>query len=241
MLFVPESRLSLLADELHSIRRAYGYSDEIHWREIKSASRHSPPFLVARDWMQLYVTTAMKSCPFKAWITEDGPNRRFPYPGDANYPEHLLRSTLSTFLGGIAWSFHGQDKLRLEMIFDDTDAQLDRDVALKTPEILQTECNMRRVRASKRYPWLRADAVRFVSSDPRKVSFQEWPYSELIQLCDLLLGASFQALELTPQPDMTGRRQLAKSIMRVLGETLEVPWLQQAPVHRKFFSNPLSR
>lgn len=234
VLFVPEDWTALLADELHRIRKEHKYFGEIHWREIRGASRGSGPFLVARDWITYYLTTAMRGCPFKAFIVEDGPNRSFPYPGDIDYPEHLLFSTKAVFKAGIAWSYFREQKLRLDIVYDDTDSEVDRAAAAQLSSFLQSECNTLRLDGRKRYPWLRVSPVRFLPSNPKLADSEAWPYTEFIQLCDLLLGASFQALHVVPQPDMAGRRQLARSIMGVLGDTLKVPWFQQVPVHRRF-------
>ena len=178
----------------------------------------------------------MPGCPFKAFIAEDGPNRRLPYPGDPAYPEHLLVSTKAALKAGVAWSFYQESKLLLDLVFDDSDNELDRSVADQVAAVLQSECNTNRLKSTKRYPWLRVSPVRFLSSDPRKVDDpRAVPYCEFIQLCDLLLGASFQALQLSPEPPkQSGRRRLARSIMAVLAETLQVPWFQQIRVHRKF-------
>lgn len=186
--------------------------------------------------MDYYLRVAMKGCPFKAFIAEDGPNRRLPYPGDLEYPEHLLLSTKAALKAGIAWSFYRENKLRLDLIFDDTDSEVDRSVAEQVPAVLQSECNTKRLDGVRRYPWLRVSPVRFLSSDPKKIDDpRAAPYCEFIQLCDLLLGASFQALQISSEPrKQAGRRQLAKSIMGVLAETLQVPWFQQIQVHRKF-------
>ncbi len=219
---------------MHRIRKEHKYFDEIHWREIRGASPRSARFLVARDWISHYLTTAIRGCPFKAFIAEDGANRSFPYPGDAHYPEHLLLSTKAAFKAGIAWSYFRERKLRLNIVYDDTDSELDRATAAELPSFLQSECNARRLSGTKRYPWLRVSPVRFLTSDPKLADSETWPFTEFVQLCDLLLGASFQALEVVPAPDRAGRIRLAKSIMGVLGETLEVPWLQQVPVHRRF-------
>ena len=232
VLFVPEDWTALLADEMLAIRNQHRYFNEVHWRDIQGG-HSSPQFLVARDWLKHYLTVAMRGCPFKAFIAESGRHRSFPYPGEAGYPEHLLLSTKAAFKAGIAWSFYRESKLRLNVVFDDTDSELERAVAAQLPDVLQSECNTRRLESTRRYPWIRVSPVRFLPSDPKSVDSEAWPYTEFIQLCDLLLGASFQALRLTPEPKALGRRQLARSIMEVLGETLRVPWLQQLRVHRR--------
>jgi hypothetical protein len=42
------------------------------------------------------------------------------------------------------------------------------------------------------------------------------------------------ALALPGRRGKSGRRELAKSVTQVLAETVELPWLQQIPVHRRF-------
>jgi hypothetical protein len=189
--------------------------------------------LVAQDWITCYFTTYLRGCPFKAFIAEDGPNRAFPYPGDAGYPEHLLLSMKAAFKGGMAWSFHKERQVRLRIVNDASDSELDKELAKLLPSVLQSNWNTRRL-GSKR-PWLRVEPVEFVQSNPKEVSSVEWPDAEFVQLCDLLLGASFAALDVSDQPSgRAGRRKLAQAVTSVLADTLRVPWLQQAPVHRKF-------
>lgn len=233
ILYVPEPWEPLLLKGLHDARSRHNYSGEIHWREIKAGDR-SNKFRVAQDWIHFYLTTALKGCAFKAYLVEDGPNRSFPYPGELSYPNHLLLSTKSALKAGIAWSFNREDKVRLELVFDETDNEVERLVARQVPALLKRECNERRLAGTKAYPWIRPSVVRFVSSNPNRVTPDDYAACEFIQLCDLLLGASFQALGVLPEPDKAGRRKLASSIMEVLGETMHLPWLQQVPVHRKF-------
>ena len=234
VLFVPEDWIPILVDSLYRIRKQYGFFDEVHWRTITGAGSNSQ-FCVAREWIKYYLATAIRGCTFKAFIVEDGPNRRFPYPGDIDYPEHLLKSTKASLKAGIAWSFHRERKVRLQLIFDDTDNEMERSIASQVHDVLQAECNTLRLDGMKRYPWLRVSPVEFHPSNPKESSSESLPYTEFIQLCDLLLGASFQALQLSQPPkNQPGRRQLAKSIMEVLAETLQVPWFQQIQVHRKF-------
>ncbi|MGB2694367.1 MAG: hypothetical protein WBD55_04170, partial [Dehalococcoidia bacterium] len=124
---------------MQRIRQKHSYFDEIHWREIGAASRHSGRFLVARDWLSHYLALAIKGCAFKAFIVEDGPNRSFPYPGNPGYAEHLLLSTKAVFKAGVAWSFYKENKVRLDIICDETDSQVDKDVAAQLPSFLQSE------------------------------------------------------------------------------------------------------
>ena len=216
-------------------RERHAFFDEIHFREIRGRSPQNKAFLVAQDWIRDYFTTFVKGCPFKAFIAEDGSARTLPYPGDIGYPEHLLQSTKAAFKGGIAWSYHRETQLRLRIVNDDSDSELDRSVGTELSAMLQSECNTRRLRGSKRYPWLRVEPAEFVSSNPKEVGYDRLAESEFIQLCDLLLGATFSALELKSEPsNRAGRRQLAQSIMAVLADTVRVPWLQYVPVHRKF-------
>ena len=233
VLFVPDDWRVRLSGLMHAARKRHNYRDEIHFRDIRGA-RGSPAFMVARDWISDYLQFALKGCPFKAFIAEDGPTRSLPYPGDEVYEEHLLRSSKAAFKGGIAWSYYNESQLRLEIVYDDTDSVVERRVAAALPSYVQSDINTRRLSSPKRYPCVRIGKVRFVASDPHQVDTDEWIDAEFIQLADLLLGASFAALEVTAQPDRQGRKRLARSIMGILGDTLQAPWFQQVPVHRRF-------
>jgi hypothetical protein len=121
------------------------------------------------------------------------------------------------------------------MVNDDSDSEIDRAVSSRVADELPSKINDKRLRVSKRYPWVRTSAAEFVSSNPREVAPEKAMDCELVQLCDLLLGASFWSLDGSSEsPKMKGRRKLARSVTDVLAETLKVPWLQQVPVHRTF-------
>jgi hypothetical protein len=235
VLFVPDESFSALMTALQSARHQHRYYEEIHYREIKGASAQNSAYQVARDWTVSYFSSFVRRCPFKVFIVENAEHRSFPYPGDEDYPNHLLRSLVATVTSGLAWSFHREAQVRLRIVHDDTDSEVDRAAASALPYELQARWNTRKVASSRPRPHLRVRPAEFVDSDPKNVGSDRWPESEFIQLCDLLLGAAFDALNLKPIPkNRHGRLRLSRAVMAVLGDTLEVPWLQQVPVHRKF-------
>lgn len=177
----------------------------------------------------------MRFCPFKAFIVEDGPNQAFPYPGDYGYAEHAEHSLLSSFVAGIAWSYSRSPNLELRVVFDASDNDVDRASAWSLPAALEAEISNRRFSGGKPYPKTKVCSVELIDSNPLRVESAHWGDSELIQLCDILLGATFDALGLEGRTrNKSGRIRLAKSVSQVLAETLETPWMQQIPVHRRF-------
>jgi hypothetical protein len=234
VLFVPHEYRTLLLAGLTAIRQKHHFFGELHYTEIK-AVRLNAAFNVAREWLELYFTRALPYCPFKAFLAEDGDVRSFPYPGDSAYPEHAMQSLLTTFLGAIAWSYHRSDKLILRLFFDDTDNEVDKAAAWSLPSALVSATDMRRLRG-RRYPFVRVTSVDFVESNPRQVPGSLWGDSELVQLCDLMLGACVDALGVPGRTrNRSGRIELARSIGEVLKDTLQVPWFQHVPVHRRFW------
>src|SRR5581483_2433182 len=219
VLFVPDEWRDSLLAELSRARRAHAFTGEVHFRDIKGASQQNRAFLVARDWISGYFARCVRGCPFKAFIIEQDRYQRFPYPGDFRYEEHLVRSEVTSLTAAIAWSFYQQDLLRIRIVHDDTGSELDRAAAQAVPARLQEQVN-RRHASAKRYPWIRVSAVEFVDSNPRNAPVDHWDDSELVQLCDLLLGASFDALELSAVlTERPGRRALSASVLEVLGQT----------------------
>lgn len=233
-LFVPDEWRVPLADILARARDKHSYRNEIHYREIKTASRHALPFQVAKEWISDYLSYAIKGCPFKVFITENDGPRRFPYPGESGYPEHLLMATKAVFKGGLAWSYSKERQVRLAIVSDETDAEVDRSVLQQLPDVLQLEWNTRASKSKTARPWLRVERPRMVPSDPLACRPSDRIDSDFIQLCDLMLGATFEALDLIGPSNKAGRRALSQSILEVIGQTIEVPWLQQIPVHRRF-------
>jgi hypothetical protein len=190
---------------------------------------------VARDWLQFYFANALLHCPFKAFIVEDGVHQQFPYPGDEKFKEHAGHALLSCFVAGLAWSYSKAPSLLLRPVFDDSDNMVDREIAISLPGLLDVEVSERRVKGGKRYPLVTTCPTEFVESDPLKAGHARGD-SEFVQLCDLLLGACYDALKIRPfeRSRKTGRIRLASSIAEVLAETVEVPWFQHIPVHRRF-------
>lgn len=235
VLFVPDDWVEILTKEMHAARLRHHYWGEMKFALVKGGTLNDRVFQVAREWIVLYFGRAVGGCPFKAFITEDGPNRTFPYPGDDGWPEHWSKSLLSAFISGIRWSFYRQDMLRVRPIFDDTSNPVELTAALSLPDQLQAECNTRRGLGRVGYPRVRVARTEFVPSDPKKASSEQWLGSELAQLCDLFLGAIYDALQLRPEARRgSGRVLLAKPVCQAIGEAVKVPWLQQLPLHRRF-------
>ncbi len=155
---------------LQAARAEFGYYDEVKYRDVKEGSRADKVFRVAQQWFYHYFTHSIWGCSFKAFIAEDSSFRHFPYPGDPGWQDHLSQSLLSAFLAGIRWSFYREPMMRLRVVFDDSDNEIDRAVAVSLPARLQHECNERRVTRTKRYPHIRVAAAEFVSSNPREVT-----------------------------------------------------------------------
>jgi hypothetical protein len=172
-------------------------------------------------------------CPFKAFFVEQEGIQRFPYPGEFRYPEHAEHSLLSAFVAGIAWSYSRAPAIELRPVFDNTDNELDRKLAHDLPTSLALEVFNRRIMGGKSYPVLTVRDTALVESDPF-LAGPDWADAEFIQLCDLLLGASLDAIDDSGRSPKTGRLRLSKSVAGVLAETLETPWFQQIPVHRRF-------
>jgi hypothetical protein len=104
---------------------------------------------------------------------------------------------------------------------------------MELPTELEREFTERRLKAGKSYPLTVVSPSEFVDSKPSS-SDARWADSELVQLCDLLLGGACDALELPGRSPKTGRLRLARPVASVLAEALQVPWFQHIEVHRRF-------
>jgi hypothetical protein len=228
---VPDDYRDSLLNELSTVRTRTEFLGEIHYTEIKGTKGKA--FRVAQAWLSSYFQHALVHCPFKAFFVEQEGVRKFPYPGDSGYPEHAAQSLLSAFVAGIAWSYSKAPSIELRPIFDSTDNELDLRLARDMPDCLEAEVSTRRVTAGRPYPLMSVQTTRFVDSNPL-ASGPFWADSELIQLCDLLLGAALDAIDDSGRSPKTGRLKLARSVSEVLAETLQTPWFQQIPVHRRF-------
>jgi hypothetical protein len=232
---VPDDFRDFLLRRLGEIRKLHDYQGEIHFNQIKGASRQNKAFQVARGWLECYFREALGRCPFKAFAVDQNGPRPFPYPGADRYATHAARSLQTAFLAGIAWSYGNFDKVILQPVFDASDSELDLTIAQSFPSRLQSAVSDKCVLEGKNYPMVEVHSVKFVDSNPM-ASEVDWADSELIQLCDLLLGAAFDALKFRGKTrnTKTGRLRLAKSVGQVLKETLVTPWFQQIRVHRRF-------
>jgi hypothetical protein len=231
VLFVPEDYRQLLLNGLSQARNKSLYRQEIHYTRI--AGHKGRQFQVAREWLHVYLTAALLYCPFKAFIVEQEGIRLFPYAGEEGYPAHSAHALLSTFVGGIAWSYSRAPSVNLRPVFDNTDNDLDRRQAFDLPNALEAEVSLRRAVAGKPYPVIKVMPTSFVESNPLAAG-DSWGDSELVQLCDLLLGAAMDSLESAGRSPKTGRLQLSRSVAQVMTETLKVPAAQHMPVHRRF-------
>ena len=211
--------------------RPTAFSGEIHYTRIGGTK--DSRFQTAQDWLATYFRTALPHCPFKAFIVEQEGIRSFPYPGDAEYPAHAAHALLSSFVGGIAWSYSKATSIALRPVFDGTDNEVDLAIYRDLPAALSSTITEKRLSGGASYPFVSSQATEFVSSNPLQ-SEELWGDAELVQLTDLLLGAAVDTLEASGRSPKTGRLKLSRSVAQVLAETLAVPWFQQVPVHRRF-------
>jgi hypothetical protein len=233
VVFVPDDWTLPLFEGLQMARRQIGYWGEVHYRDIKSGSIQDKAFLVAAQWLKFYLSYAVRGCPFKAFFVEDSRRRHFPYPAQPGYETHLSRSLVTCLISGLRWSFWKEPQLRVIPVFDETDSELEIRVGEKLSLALQRECNLRRITKSKRYPCLRVANTRFATSNP--TGSPSYPMdTEFVQLCDVLLGASFEALRLTRPSGKAGRHRLSRRMLPTLSETAKAPWLQSVSLSRNF-------
>jgi hypothetical protein len=245
VLFLPWEKRSYVAERLKDLRQ--GHTHQIEYRDIKS--EHSPNFKVADRWLKWFKSEGVSFCTFKVFAIDQEGFRPFPYRGDSEYPSHIWRNTLSSFVAGITWTLGHPKGILLDVICDSSGDKDFLDALETLPRDLRMDFFLRRQRQAERseqlrlngqqsrlrqYPMVRVRGkVQTLSSNPMnsEPGFEE--ETEFIQLTDVLLGSIWDAVirRQASERGRAGRLRLRREWVK--DEQSLLAWDRRLPLFRK--------
>lgn len=207
-LLVPDEYRATLYARLQLLRGEFG--GRLHYAEIRKRERQAT---VANDWVEAFFDSFIEQVSFKAtFALHDGP-LPLPYPRDERYQQHMVNSTSSNMVGHVRWVLPKFDELSILPIFDRTGNAREQMYYERAVDTARYRINERHRKGKKGYAHTDIAPVAFQSSDHRQAQDMDTAVNaELLQLTDLLLGATSDALELRPATGKAGRRRLALRI-----------------------------
>jgi hypothetical protein len=207
-LLVEERDLAALYSALQ-IRRG-DFRSRIH--SLRTANG-GPLLELAAGWLDAFFADFIDRVSFKAtFALHDGP-LPLPYPGDDLFQRHWVKSTKANLLGHVRWVLHDYDLVMLRPVFDGTDNARERMHLGLGVDDARFQMNERRRKGKRGYPEAIIRPVEFQTSDPRLVTtLEEAIRSDMLQLTDLLLGATADALTFRPGAMKNGRRHVAARV-----------------------------
>lgn len=186
------------------------YDGRLHFTDL---GERGPRADVARSWVDSFFRTHIQYVSFKGtFALHDGP-LPLPYPGDDGFARHWVHSTSSNLLGHLRYTLAGRDSIVVRPVFDGTDLASERAQDSEAVVTTQFRMNERRRQGKSKYPHTLISPPTFQSSDHRlAASLDEAINANFLQLVDLLLGATSQALNYRTVEGKQGRRVLARRI-----------------------------
>ena len=232
LLLINERGLPTLCSALLDARRQSQYWDQVHFRDLKHGSQQDRASLTGREFLRAFLAN-LEVARFKAFIVDhDGPFP-FPFPGELGFKDHVSQGLDAAFLGSLAWLWGGLGPTSLRIAFDRASGAW-REAEDALPLRLIDEVARRRESRPARYPDLSlAGPPQWLSSDPRTYvadrRLQEADFlsgrvpieCELLQLVDLLLGATqlaMQPAKLLRSPE--GKVRITVRLRELLAESL---------------------
>lgn len=233
VLYVPTEARNALAAQLMAARN--GFDDEIHFVNVKAASKHSKLFLAAQRWIQLFFDELnTQECSFKATLALHAGPLHVPYADEEQWPKHLVRSTSHTIVGLTRFTRSRYDALHITPIFDATDNLVHRGLYQRGVDFFARRSNRRRDAGNRKYPYIRTVPIEYRSSNPADATgMEERIDAEFLQLTDLLLGSAEQALGLRAGMN-DGRLALADNLAQLMAQTWGAPAYRYGQRARSF-------
>lgn len=233
-------------EALQKVRADVGYQGEVHFSSLPKSwqGEFSVKAIVARRWLHVYSDNLSQICYFYALAVDTQSkafeHRRFPRRHFA-----YNRFTRMALVSAIAWQLHKVRKLVFQ-VYSDEKCRGARSTEMThllstdwdnfesyIPYSVAQDVAVRESLSNKRYPSIRplGDVI---TIDPRRLapSASLPRKAELIQLADLLLGATAEAIvALSGQPT---KIDLAMTVANWIADTRKEPWRQQFHLHRRF-------
>lgn len=229
LLFVEERNLDEVRGVLQEHRRRENYFGEIHFSKLPSSfgGAGGPKARTARAWLKAYESGLFEKAFFSALaVDRQSPaydHRRFPRDFHA-----YNRFTAMALKAGIAWHLGplSLDQLELRLVSDAKDRSTRPDNAM-----IDNFEDYLPYRAELDSLFAQAEGKSFPSLK-MEVHLEDSAKEDLLQLTDLLLGATQMAL--VAGSNRATKRALGELVVRWYEDTKQVPWKQRLGLHRKF-------
>lgn len=228
LLFVEEQHLDEVRSVLQEHRRQENYFSEIHFSQLPGSfgGAGGPKARTARAWMQAYETQLCDKAFFSALAVD----RQSPAYERNRFPKdfHAFnRFTAMALKAGIAWHLGPKqlDEVDIHFVSDAKDRATRPDqkwvdnFESYIPYRAQLDSLFAQI-GGKNYPYVHLDLL-----------FQDSAREDLLQLCDLLLGATQMALVAGSQRAV--KVELGRMIVRWCEDLKRPPWEQWLGLHRK--------
>jgi len=228
LLFVPSEKIDKVRNTLVQIRKREDYFGEIHFSELPRSfkGKWSNKARVAKGWMDIFPGLAQQDWVYFSALIVDRYNlKRNAFP--ERFHEYN-RFTAMALKAGIAWHLgpKGLDKVVIHFVSD------------AKSRISRPEQGI--VDNFEEYLPYRAELDAFLSRTQKKpypmvevsLTLADSSSEDLLQLCDLLLGATQTALVASSHKPT--KRVLGRKIIQWHKDTQKPPWEQAYGLHRKF-------
>jgi hypothetical protein len=245
VLFIPHERRDFVFRRLQELRN--GFTGRIHHREIKKTS--GPRYETAERWLRWFKSEGIGYCSLKVFAVDQEGFKRFPYPGEHGYADHVLKNTTTSFVAGITWELPGVNAILLDVVCDRTGEQVFLDALARLPSEIRTKMLRKRRERRERNlsraarglrplripPMVRVRQPVLCSSNPASDDRKAQPQEvEFLQLTDLLLGVLWDAVRSrrAETRSKAGRIRLVREMRETTGGSVLLPWALKLPIAR---------
>jgi len=230
LLFVPKKEAHILIEKLKYYRQRENYEGEIHFSELpkKFGGEFGAKARVARAWMKAYEDDLHEIAYFSALGVYRG-SPAFEHKRFSRDFHAYNRFTAMALKAGIAWHLgsKGYERLNITFISDAKDRSTSPDPGFRDnfeeyiPYRAEVDSYLNRLEG-KRYPEVFISYIKLLDSSEE----------DLIQLTDLLLGATQSALITASRRET--KMELAEMVLRWQKDLRNLPWKQKYGLYRKF-------
>ncbi len=189
---------------------------------------------IAEAWLAAFFDVHIEHISFKATFAFQDDPRPLPYTGEESFQKHWVMSTKANALAHIRYVDRDGDLVIARTVFDQTGNAQERLWSQWGIDTAQYEIGERR-RKGMKYPHTEFSHVSFWDSDPRRATSLEARINAIgLELTDLLLGVTADALQFRPGSSKIGRRHLARKITDEIAERFGFRSLRLSRYHRHF-------
>lgn len=229
LLFIRNSRLDDVRGVLRQVRTREGYSGEVHFAGLPKSFGGSwgAKARVAREWLRCFQNSLHDRVFFSA-LAVDRHSPRYEHKRFTKDFHAYNRFTAMALKAGVTWHLgpSNLDELTMNFVSDAKDRA-------SVPDRQWTD-------NFETYLPYRAELDAFLSQSGRRpypsvslnLTLQDSRNEDLLQLCDLMLGATQMAL--VAGSCRPTKRELGQMVVRWCRDLQQPPWEQQFGLHRKF-------